>query len=804
MIALSVDPPLGGRQTIFTFSAGSLTGESLDFEWDLDQDGIFEVPTGGFGSLSTAFPLGEQDILGAGGSDGVGVAVRTVTVRAFARNGHYATRSLLIALENSAPVVDAGGDVYFTPGSASPVLLDACGGFVSGCTSTDPEGDPLTFLWDDPTGVSPPISVLDSSGRHASLVPGAREATYRIRANDGLASAEGTITAWPAHQVWIGTHDPGRLYRAFPEFYARSSARSGAGTVAFATLQTIAAASDEVWIAESGPTATVRRLSSDAELLETFPTSDIVVQQIAALGDGSACAVVRSATPGGSGAFYRFTTAAAPVAVADAAPAAVLPIDDGSGDCWIVGAALGRMHPDGSVSVVIAQTVASASPSSRPSAAVATPDGALWVFLDTAGVDRGLHRLAPGGSSLDSISGATGDVPLLPDPDDATGKTIIAVRSGLLDRVTVSGRVPAPDLPPSLAATQASLVSFDATARAAWIADATAGVVRRLVDRGGVWRSSDLAFDEISMGERPAFYGGISVDRVTGTAYGAFLGPQNLVVRLPGHLKRLEAVPIAVSGGALDLSPDPSLSRVWTVREGSSEAFKTGEAGSPLVTYALASPIGAFAGLSDGGLLLSPAGATTLFRVDGVHETPGAFFDVPAGIESIAVNGTSACIATGSTNAALLSLSSAQVIPIAGLPAPASRATSTRNGGCWFLGASDASFVPAGAGAVSASASGFSTMNALRASADPSDESVWIADTANARVVHVSTTGGTLAAVPITAPLDVGVFTCAGSPGCIDGWTLAADGTISRFDSAGVRDVFTLPLGSPARLLTVP
>ncbi|NQT16107.1 MAG: hypothetical protein HQ582_25345, partial [Planctomycetes bacterium] len=91
------------------------------YEWDLDNDGSYE--TAGVDAVFNAT------------SDGV----FTVGLRVWDDDGAWDTDTATVIVSNVAPTADAGGPYFGDEGS--DVTLDAS-------ASSDPGGDPLTFLWD--------------------------------------------------------------------------------------------------------------------------------------------------------------------------------------------------------------------------------------------------------------------------------------------------------------------------------------------------------------------------------------------------------------------------------------------------------------------------------------------------------------------------------------------------------------------------------------------------------------------------------------------------------------------------------
>lgn len=134
-------PLTGFRATPLSFDATASSdpdGDPLTFAWDFDNDGLF-------GAADTS-------VFGAG-SDGVGatpsfsfpsegsftVAVRVTDAPAGGASPCGKVASTTVSIVNRAPVARAGGPYVGAPGAV--VALTAA-------SSSDPDGDSLTFAWD--------------------------------------------------------------------------------------------------------------------------------------------------------------------------------------------------------------------------------------------------------------------------------------------------------------------------------------------------------------------------------------------------------------------------------------------------------------------------------------------------------------------------------------------------------------------------------------------------------------------------------------------------------------------------------
>jgi len=145
----TVTPTSGDTTTNFNLDASSSTDDkdpvtSLQVRWDWEDDGAYDT---GWTTTKTA----SQQYTIAG----------TYTIKLEVKDTGgltaTATKQIVVTLPNNPPVANAGTDFWVTQGEA--FTLD-------GSASYDPDGDPLTYTWDDNygdfvgvTGVKPSVTL---------------------------------------------------------------------------------------------------------------------------------------------------------------------------------------------------------------------------------------------------------------------------------------------------------------------------------------------------------------------------------------------------------------------------------------------------------------------------------------------------------------------------------------------------------------------------------------------------------------------------------------------------------------------
>ncbi len=109
-----------GQPIVLSGTAVDIPADTLTYEWDLDDDGTFDV-TGQ--TVTTAWDK---------------AGVYTVTLRVTDDDGGIGLDEAWVTVGNAPPTAKAGGP--YTGDEGSPIQLIGAG--------TDPAGDPLTYAWD--------------------------------------------------------------------------------------------------------------------------------------------------------------------------------------------------------------------------------------------------------------------------------------------------------------------------------------------------------------------------------------------------------------------------------------------------------------------------------------------------------------------------------------------------------------------------------------------------------------------------------------------------------------------------------
>ncbi len=178
--------PNGDLQLDGNGSSDINANDILTYDWDLNDDGVYDI-------INDPAPTVEWDTLEQMGLLDYGTSL-VVSLRVTDDDGGTnIDRSLLLVINNAAPIADAGGPYEITEGEN--IILNATG-------SSDPGNDPLTYLWDlDDDGV------YDDAAGSQPLVPWAalkaleldtngNEQEIHVRVDDGEPGGTGFAKAW--------------------------------------------------------------------------------------------------------------------------------------------------------------------------------------------------------------------------------------------------------------------------------------------------------------------------------------------------------------------------------------------------------------------------------------------------------------------------------------------------------------------------------------------------------------------------------------------------------------------------------
>lgn len=281
----------GTRASAFVFDASgsTLPDGNGSIRWDLDGDGTFEDDSGDF-EKTRFFTIAPAEL-----PSGVGEVLRTVGVevrwRQF-RDEAYST----VRVSNARPAADAGAELAVPAFTGASIWLDACGGRGPGygCSTTDPDGDPLEITWTQVRGDAAAVVATVGTGgqlRTAPLDP--QLLTFRLEVDDGLASHATLLDVRVGGVLWA--HSRELVERVRPEHDVSDFSDSYEAWA-------VDPATGSFWISErSGGGSFVRRWGSDlphdidagpilATVSETWPLTPEGVVSVAPLGGDLGCA----------------------------------------------------------------------------------------------------------------------------------------------------------------------------------------------------------------------------------------------------------------------------------------------------------------------------------------------------------------------------------------------------------------------------------------------------------------------------------------------------------------------------------
>ena len=178
----------------------------------------------------------------------------TVTVTARDNPGASATQTFTVTVANHAPTADAGEDQRVN--ERTTATLD-------GSESSDPDGDSLTYLWDQLSG--PTVTLSDSAVvRPTFTVPGVPRDTalaFRLTVSDGLLSDADTVTVTVNNGPTADAGDGQRVTGGTRVTLNGSSSSDPGGSIR-----------GYAWLQLSGPSVT---LSDSAAVRPTFTAPDV-------------------------------------------------------------------------------------------------------------------------------------------------------------------------------------------------------------------------------------------------------------------------------------------------------------------------------------------------------------------------------------------------------------------------------------------------------------------------------------------------------------------------------------------------
>ncbi|HRV93655.1 MAG TPA: PKD domain-containing protein, partial [Anaerolineae bacterium] len=145
-----------------TGSGSDVAADTLTYEWDLNNDSVFETPG--------------QNVVGSWPTSGV----KTVTLRVRDKDGGTATSATTVDV-GSPPTANAGGP--YTANEGSAVSFTGSG--------SDPDGDPITYSWNFGDG----SSGSGSNPTHTYVDNGTYVATLTVTDDrGGVTTSQATVT----------------------------------------------------------------------------------------------------------------------------------------------------------------------------------------------------------------------------------------------------------------------------------------------------------------------------------------------------------------------------------------------------------------------------------------------------------------------------------------------------------------------------------------------------------------------------------------------------------------------------------
>lgn len=654
----------GGQQTTFVLDASDSfdphgSGE-LSFDWDLTDirwdvgaaDDWETASNDGSAKLVTKLPLTRTMLAHDGISTGVGTAPREVRLRVTTSRGSKAYATASVLLHNAAPAVEPA-EVTASPVDLPVVMLDACGGIPPpGCTSSDPDGDPIAFTWEQVRGEPVALVPIGTDGARVQFQPpDAKPLEFKVVADDGVATAEAFVPVRFETQVWVSTQAPARLYRVYPEFAVRTGYRNTAGTVAFGAIESIAARDGDMAVGRAD--GSVLRLDRHFRLQRSWTLPNAAVS-LAVTDGGGLCASSGSQ-------FHRLHAGGSVITTTDAGAVGV--IADGSG-CWTIGGSLGRFDGGGWVPFAATGGLADAA---------LLPDDTLWV-LTTAGT---LARLDANASTPVVVSVPLDPESIAPHPD---GVSLLATdaATGLPWRIARNGTADVDDDLPAIGA-------VDAMAGSVWEWKVDDAELRHHRRRNGSYRENVIAVNAADLTNSDTVFTHAYPDTGDDSLLVVLNGYS--VARVPAHMTRSKLV--ASFNETPRVTADPSTGAVWVDAGAGLQRLSNGrvvaEAEEETSRFAVALP--------NGDVWVDPYdGSYALARIDryGVEQERIPLDD--RSVTHFDRAGSTLCVATEdyTNNGSLLRVDLATVpplvVPLAVDMDFAGAAAALPDGACWFSG----------------------------------------------------------------------------------------------------------------------
>lgn len=690
---------VGVRTAMFVLD-GSASKDPLDrgplrYFWDLGNGVEFEDAEQLVRTLEIPEAARAQLVAGEG------AAQFPVRLRVETGDGdHSSSTSATVILTNRAPVVDPGEDLFVPELQQHTVVLDVCGGNAGACPTYEPDGDPVSYVWEQLRGETVlPAAVAGTS--ISFIAPAQPQALlFRLTADDGLSVVRRNVRVHLSTQVWVTTSNPTRVYRVYPEFGGVRGFPADPVTTVAPEGGLAADAAGGVWTG-LGVVDSVSGLQTETRVLHLVPGLDglddfeewsiadvYLASSIAPLGDDACVVLRRPLDPAFSPSRFALLESgdpspdvSTPGLAADTLleePKFVLPRPGVAGECWAVtgsldGAPGGSVHRFGTSGALVPHAGRNALDLDDVTAAVLATDGGLWIAGPSAGCDgaRVLHVASSGavtervpcfdgfdggGARFDALAAGNGGALWAHD-----------ARSFAFLHVSASGAVSptgAPDV--SLAqsdgfqhAPSPGMV-FDALENHLWLVEEFSGAMMRLdaSEDGTLSGAREVTPPpSLAAGNIPVFRT-VALSPLSGRIFAAALDQSGAAVsgeilHVPVHMTLVRSFSLTAS--VLGVTPDPLRGDVWVSDGGdgsgqAASAFPLRRVTQDLVTQASVAADGSIHGVatrSDGGTWATvqrPDGSGELWKVgrDGAVD-PQQTFSYPDTLRGLAGDDSVLC-----------------------------------------------------------------------------------------------------------------------------------------------------------------